>query len=193
MIKKALFLSVFGIILISCSSFVRLREENFTKTLSKNLIENGDFEIYQEQIGTAYPGWILDKNPTDRVAIDTLRSFSGQNSLKISQPSQEMQLVSKPFNTNHRNVYGLKISAKSILKKVPVTVHFLTFSENGKIVSKYYDNIVIDTKWQTYSLISDYLKVNSEFGRIFLTIPQNDSVILLDTIECFIIDSHQKK
>ncbi len=193
MIKKLLLLFIFGIVLISCTSFAKLREENFTKQLSDNLIENSGFEVYQEPLDSDYPGWIIDKLTTNKVSIDTTRSFTGKNSLKISQATSEMQLVSKPFVTHYRNVYGIKISAKSVLKKVPIAIHFLTFSENGKIISKYYRNITIDTKWSTYSLISDYLKVNSEFGRVFITIPENSSVLLIDDITCHIIDSYQKK
>lgn len=193
MTKKTLFFIFLAITLISCSRFMKLREENYSKLLSENLIENGDFEIYQDNIDNSFPGWILDKIATDKVSIDTTRSFNGHNSLKISQPGEEIQLVTKPFLTNHRNVYGISFSAKSVLRKIPIVVHFLTFSDNGKIISKYYSSITVDTKWQSYSLVSDYLMVNSEFGRVFFTIPQNNSVLLLDDISCHIIDAHQKK
>lgn len=193
MTRKALLLLFLTIILISCSRFIKLREENYSKVLSTNLIENGDFEIYHEDITNSLPGWILDKVASDKVSIDTTRGFNGNNSLKISHPSREIELVTEPFLTNHRNVYGIQFSAKSVLRKIPVVIHFLTFGENGKIVSKYYSNITVDTKWQTFKLVSDYLKVNSEFGRVFITIPKNDSVLLLDDISCNIIDSHQKK
>ncbi len=193
MTRKTILLLLFTLFLISCSRFIKLREENYSKTLSDNLIENGGFEIYQEHIDSSLSGWIIDKVTTDKVSIDTTRSFNGQNSLKVSQPSREMQLVTKPFNTSHRNVYGITISAKSVLRKVPIALHFLTFSEDGKIVSKYYINITVDTKWQTFNFVSDYLKPNSEFGRVFITIPKNNSVLLLDDISCHIIDSRQKK
>ncbi len=193
MMKKSLFLLFFAIILTSCSSFKKMRQENFSKTLSKNLIENGDFEINQEHVDNTLTGWLLDKDSFDKVSIDSTRSFTGSNSLKISQPSREMQLISHPFPTNHRNVYGITLAAKSVLKKIPIAVHFLTFSDNGKIISKYYTNITVDTKWQSFNFVSDHLKVNSEFGRVFITIPKNDSVLLLDDINCFIIDAHQKK
>ncbi len=193
MTKKSIIILILSIILLSCSRFIKLREENFTKQLSENLIENGDFEIYQDNIDNSLPGWIFDKISTDKVSIDTTRSFVGNNCLKISQPSREMQLVTKPFHTNHRNVYGIRLSAKSVLRKIPIVIHFLTFSEDGKIVSKYYSNITVDTKWHTYTFVSDYLKVNSEFGRVFITIPENNSVLLLDDINCLIIDAYQKK
>lgn len=193
MIKKSIAFVILAVFLISCSRFIKFREENYTKVLSENLIDNGDFEIFQENIDKTIPGWLFDKVSTDKVAIDTTRSFSGNSCLKISTPSREIQLVTKPFNCNHRNVYGVRFSGKSILRKIPIVVHFLTFSENGKIVSKYYSNITIDTKWQTFSLVSDFLNVNSVFGRVFITIPKNDSVLLLDDISCHVIDSYQKK
>jgi hypothetical protein len=177
----------------SCARFAKLREENFSKHLSSNLIENSSFEIYQDPLDADYPGWIIDKLSVNKVAIDSTRSFTGKNCLKISQATSEMQLVTKPFSTHYRNVYGIKFSAKSVLRKIPIAIHFLTFSENGKIVSKYYRNVTIDTNWQTYSLTSDYLKVNSEFGRVFITIPENNSVLLIDDVTCHIIDSYQKK
>ncbi len=193
MIKKSLLLFSLVFMLLACSNFAKLREENFSKKLSENLVENGSFEIYQNPISTDYPGWVFDKLSTDKVDIDTTRSISGKNCLKISQPSKDMQLISKPFLINYRNVYGIKINAKSVLRKIPIAIHFLSFSDNGKIVSKYYENITVDTEWQAYSLFSDYLKVNSEFGRIFITIPANNSVLLLDDISCYVIDSYQKK
>lgn len=193
MTRKRIVLFILSIILFSCSRFVKLREENYTKELSVNLIENGSFETYQEMINNTFPGWIIDNENQSKVSIDSTRSFIGQNSLKISQPSREMQLVSKPFNTNHRNIYGVKLSAKSVLKKIPIVIHFLTFSENGKVISRYYKAVTVDTKWKTYSLVADFLKVDSEFGRVFITIPQNDSVLLIDNVDCRIIDAHQKK
>lgn len=193
MIKKIIFVSVSVLFLFACSRFMKLREENFTKELSRNLIENGDFEFSQATINKEYPGWIFDKIADDKVSIDSTRSFTGSKSLKISQPSKEIQLVSKPFETHFRNVYGIRLSAKSVLREIPITIHFLTFSDTGKIISKYYRNIIVGKKWETYSLVSDYLRVNSEFGRVFITIPQNDSVLLIDNISCYIIDSYQKK
>ncbi len=193
MTKKSLVILVLSFMLFSCSRFVKLREENFSKRLSENLIENGDFETYQENINNTLPGWIIDKVSQDKVSIDTTRSFNGQNCLKITQPSRDIQVVTKPFSTNHRNIYGIRFSAKSVLRKLPIVVHFLTFSENGKIVSKYYRTITVDTKWQTYSLVADFLMINSEFGRVFITVPKSESVLLLDDVNCYIIDAHQKK
>ena len=103
-----------------------------------------------------------------------------------------MQLISEPFVTNFRNVYGVSITAKSVLKKVPVLLHFITFSETGKFISKNKTVIEIDTNWKTFKYVSDHLQQNSEFGRIFLTIPQTDSVILFDNISCNVIDAYQK-
>ncbi|MFA7056279.1 MAG: hypothetical protein WC155_01790 [Candidatus Cloacimonadales bacterium] len=190
--KKTLALLFVIITLIACSPYAKLKKEDYTKALSPNLIKNGDFEIHQEKIGSTIPGWVFDISLNGKVAIDTTRSFTGKSSLRISQPIREIQLISEPFVTNFRNVYGVSITAKSVLKKVPVLLHFITFSETGKIISKYKTVIEIDTNWKTFKYVSDHLQQNSEFGRIFLTIPQTDSVILFDNISCNVIDAYQK-
>lgn len=190
--KKLLGLFFLTITLFACSPYSKLKKENYSKALSINLITNGDFEMYQEKIESTIPGWIFDKALNEKVTIDSTRSFTGKSSLKISQPTDEIQIVSDPFVTNYRNVYGISVTAKSVLKKVPVLLHFITFSETGKIVSKYKAVVEIDTSWKTFKYVSDYLPLNSEFGRIFITVPNSESVILLDNISCNVIDAYQK-
>lgn len=190
---KILLLLIMIITLVACSPNLRMRTGKYSKVYSCDLIENGDFEIYKEKIGTTIPGWIFDMAPHEKVAIDTTRSFTGTSSLKISQPSKEITVISEPFITNFRNVYGFSITAKSILKKVPIVLQFITFSDSGKIISKYKSTTMIDTHWETYTFITDYLRPNSDLGRVFITVYPTDSVILLDNISCHVIDTYEKK
>lgn len=191
--RKILLLLIMITTLVACSPNAKMRKGNYSKLYSNNLIENGDFEIYQEKIGTTIPGWLLDMSPNEKVAIDTTRSFMGTNSLKISQPSNEVTLISEPFITNFRNIYGFKITAKSILKKVPIVLQFITFSDSGKMISKYKVTATIGTNWETQTFITDYLRPSSEMGRVFITVYPNESVILLDNISCHVIDTYEKK
>lgn len=191
--RKILVLLLATLILVACSSSVKMRTGTFSKEQSPNLIENGGFEIYQEEIGTSIPGWTFDISPNEKVEIDTMKSFTGSNSLKISKPSKEITMISESFTTNHRNVYGFNLAAMSTSQKVPVVMQFITFSNSGKIVSKYKTTAMVGANWETHTFTADYLKPNSQFGRLFITVYPSDSVILLDDISCQIIDTYQKK
>src|SRR5690554_2029364 len=87
--RKIIVVLLATLILVACSSSVKMRTKTFSKEQSPNLIENGSFEIYQEEIGTSIPGWTFDMSPNEIVEIDTMKGFAGSNSLKFSQPSTE--------------------------------------------------------------------------------------------------------
>lgn len=190
---KLLLLVVLVALLAGCTGYSKLLIEDALKEGKPNLLYNGDFEIYQEEINDILPGWTLDKSDEDIVSIDTTRSFSGDMSLKIDQPSGEIQLISGSFPVYHRNIYGIRFSAKSSLKRVPVQVNLLTFKSNGKIKNRFKNTVIIEKQWGTYYLRGDFLNSASEFGRIFFTIPANESDILIDDISCTNVLQYSKK
>jgi len=191
-IKCLMIVAVFAV-LLGCSDVSELYILDAIQESKPNYIMNGDFEKYEEVVDNSYPGWIFDKSKIDQVTIDTLRSMTGEMSLKILQPKQEMQIISDAFEVYHRNAYGIKLSAKSLLKKVPININFITFNESGKIMSKYTSTVIITTNWDTFYFKCDFLKSRSSYARVFLTIPKNDSVVLLDDISCMNIIKYQKK
>lgn len=168
---------------------MRLSQREFRCPISQNFFTDGSFEIPQETVESYYQSWIFEKDEDDIVNIDSTRAVDGNNCLRIVQPKNEVFIFSDSFPVYYRNFYGFKFSAKSVLKPLSISVNFITYDKDNKIIDHYDTKVKLKNGWNDYSLVADFLTPNAAFGRLYFLIPKTKSVVLLDHIQGYIVSN----
>jgi hypothetical protein len=174
--------------LCSCGTRIHLyTRDDFLQKV--NLIENSGFEIIDE-LGSELPnGWVLIDHHPNQVLIDSQVSHSGERSLKIKKPLASINLTSDSFKVDPTCSYYSRcyIRANKNTQK-PVVLFFITFDEGSKRINRFAKRVYPSQDWTLVEITTDNLDLNSAFGRVVLSIPQeSDLDFWIDDVESYTI------
>lgn len=181
-------LLLFLIFLSACSTRIHLysRQEFLERV---NLIENSGFEI-TDDLGSEMPnGWLVLDNYQNMIFVDENISHTGNNSLKIKKPLQDINLTSDSFQVDPTCSYYCRCFIKATKRsKDPVVFYFFTFNQDSKQVNRFSKRIYPSPEWQEVDITTSRMNEDSAFGRIVLSIPQEADInIWIDDVESYTI------
>lgn len=192
--KKMIMVALAALMLTACGTRIHLYSRN--EFLEKvNLIENSGFEVL-DRFGSELPeGWILLDNSPDQVIIDSQIAHSGSKSLKIKKPLTSIQLTSDSFNVDPTCSYYCRCFLKANKNtKEPVTFYFITFDHDSKRINRFSQRVFPTQEWSMVEINTDSLDLNSAFGRIVLSIPDDSDInIWVDDVESYTICNTEKE
>jgi hypothetical protein len=155
-----------------------------------NLVLNSNFEFPDKRNPNNPAAWLLVSNSndlTEPVALDSTVSFSGKRSVRFTNNSRDMLLVSDAFKINFTGGFFIKCSIKSAKPMLKAArVHFWAYDDAGSRKDKFSKGIKAKTEWKKATISAGFLKNSVTFARIAIYIPRDpENTVWVDDIGCY--------
>jgi hypothetical protein len=166
------------------SSILFLESDTANKT---NLVKNPSFEKTDKSNPSLPEGWLVVSSTMDKtepVELDSMEAFEGSKSLRFTNCTKDLYIVSDAFNINPTGGFFSKCSVRSTKQMLsPIKVYFWAYDSQGNKKNSFRDGIKAKQDWKKATISAGFLHNSVRFGRIAIFIPKDpDNTIWIDDI-----------
>jgi hypothetical protein len=141
-----------------------------------NIIPNPDFEE-PSLLDKKYPDKWMFLSTVDykeMLSWDSLNTLTGNKSVKIENPTQQLLLVSESFPIDNKSAYFNRcyVTSKNP-SSAPVVMYFRTFDKIGTRKDNFTSKLKTNGDWKEIILSTGFFKPTAQFARIIISIPMD--------------------